>query len=282
MEAFMRIKLLLFLCPVLILILFSCATDLPEFESSISLEQKYAEGVKGADYGTWGPVAYPLPESGAITVHRTQLEYGTTIDVYIPEEAEGRKLPVIILPRIFTRTQDRNHLPFSLLDGDYTISWSHLLASQGYVVIGMESDSPFNGFMTVMDYIRENAKGLRIDTDRIGFWAISSNPGTVMMYLARPDTDKSGMKAGAFLYSPLDSVPFPAIEHISYFIATGDKDDPALNKSAMKFVNNCRANDIDMVYMHHPEGGHGFDYYQDDETTRVIITELLNFLGQRL
>lgn len=266
---------------ILLAFLTGCATPPPEFESSVPLSERWSGALDGRTLGGWGPIPYPMPSMDGVTVHRMQLDHGTTTDIYRPSE-EIAKTPVIIMPRVYTRKHDYNWLGVSLLDIDYQISWCRLLAGEGYTVAVMESDSPFKGFISIVDFLRENARSLDLDTDSIGFWAMSSNPDAVMMYLARPDLDKKGLTAGAFLYPTMEGAPFAKMEHISYFIATGGRDDPALNAKADKFAVQAAEAGLDIVTMHHPAGEHGFDSLQDDETTRNIIDGVLEFYRSRL
>jgi hypothetical protein len=246
------------------------------------LDDWYTETEAMGGSQIWGPVAYPLPPTEGITVNRLTLGESIVMDIYYPPDYRaGKPLPVIIAPRSFKRTLDLALWGRCMLTWKYEISWGHLLSGSGYCVVKMEANSPVNDLLEVITFIQKNHKSLHVDPMKIGFFAVSDNPGVVLQVLAR-DLDFTGFKAQVFLYPTMSAVPFTMIHYIPTFIATGELDSTQTNRVALKFVENCKKAGYDYVYFNHPQGVHGFDYHQNDETTREIITAALEFFGARL
>jgi hypothetical protein len=275
-------KHITFLIPLFILIFSSCGAKI-EFDSTKSLDDWYAETAAMEGNQVWGSIVYPLPPTEGISVSRLSLEGDPVIDLYYPDNGKkGKKLPVIITPRIFKMDQEFNQWGRSLLSWEYEISWAHLLAGSGFVVLKFETNSPINGLPSIMTFLEENHKALNIDINNIGFFAVSSNPTAVLQFLAQKDIPHENVKAAGFLFPDLSGIPFPFVDHVPYFIASGEYDDPQMNRSVVKFTENLDKNNLEYVYMHHPEGKHGFDALQDDENSYKIIKGLLEFYNKKL
>lgn len=280
-------KKLIFSIIIIILVASACSIEEMKFESTKLLSEWYAEtaAMEGTTY--WNTIAYPLPVTDGITVSRLTMEDGMLIDFYFPEGHQtGDKAPVIISPRSFKMSDEFNRFGRGILTMDYEISWAHLLASEGYVVIKYETNSPAKALEIIITNLNTNKKALGIDADRIGFWSISSNPQTVLSFLAFGDEKlQSQIKCSVF-YSPdlklKGLMQFSTLHHVPYFIAVGLKDDPVTNKSAKKFADECEKEGLVYEYYEHPEGEHGFDALQDDETTRSIIKSTLDFYKEHL
>lgn len=274
---------------IIILTLFATACTIEEmnFDSTKLLSEWYAEtaAMEGTTY--WNPIAYPLPVTDGITVSRLTMENGMVIDFYFPaEHMPGDKAPVIISPRSYKMSDEFNRFGRGILTMDYEISWAHLLASEGYAVIKYETNVPSKALEIIITTLNTNSKALGIDTDRIGFWSISSNPQTVLSFLTFGDEKLQAQIKCSVFYSPdlklKGLIQFSTLHHVPYFIAVGLKDDPVTNKSAKKFADESEKEDLVYEYYEHPEGEHGFDALQDDETTHSIIKSTLDFYKKYL
>jgi dienelactone hydrolase len=51
-----------------------------------------------------------------------------------------------------------------------------------------------------------------------------------------------------------------------------------LPNNAIRYQDHARARGFDFVLKRHPTGGHGFDFVDDDETSRQLIREVVSFL----
>jgi hypothetical protein len=277
-----RVQVLLLVLTV-VSTMISCATEPMTFDSTKSLDDWYAETATMGGNQIWGPIAYPLPPREGITVNRLNLGESVVTDFYYPPDyLESSPLPVIITPRNFKMDAEYALWGRSMLTWDYEISWAHLLSGNGYCVVKMETSSPVTGLIEIINFIQENHKALHIDPEKIGFFAVSDNPGVVLQVLARDDMDVTGFKAQVFLYPTMDAVPFTMLHYIPTFIATGGLDKAQTNRVALRYVENCKKAGYDYVYYHHPQGVHGFDYHQKDEATREIIAAAMDFFDTRL
>ena len=267
--------------------LVSCVTRSIEFDSVKTLESWYIEtaGMGGSTY--WNPIAYPLPEPAGITVSRLTLDEATDIDFYFPSEHNSKsRSPVIVTPRIFKRFDEFNLFNRGILTMDYEISWAHLLASQGWVVVKYESERPNTALEEIIGFVAENEKALGVNGNNIALWTISSNPKGVLSFLASPDSDNSKRITCAAFFSPdlKISAPysFSDLHHVPYFIAIGLKDDKSMNTRALNFAKKCEESGLDYEFYEHPSGGHGFDALTPDEKTIEIIDACLDFFEKYL
>jgi acetyl esterase/lipase len=66
------------------------------------------------------------------------------------------------------------------------------------------------------------------------------------------------------------------------FIASAGKDLPLMNDSIDTFVRRARELRTSIQFTTHPEGVHGFDIQNDDDTSRMIIRQVVEFVGRYL
>jgi len=145
-------------------------------------------------------------------------------------------------------------------------------------------------------YLRDNASGLRIDADRICLFAFSAGGPT----LAAPMLEAyAGIRCMVGFYPYLgDATPADAKDAARYsaigaltkrdgnvppiFVAKAQKDLPFINDSIDAFANRARELGSRIQMVTHPEGVHGFDTLNDDDTSRTIIRQAVEFIGAHL
>lgn len=280
-------KKMIFVVILIVLFVTSCSIKEINFDSTKLLSEWYTETAAMGGSTFWNPIAYTLPPADGITVSKITLEDGMLIDFYFPNgHLSGDKTPVIITPTSFKMSDEFDRFGRSTLTMDYNISWAHLLASEGYVVVKYDTNVPSKALEEIITYLNLNRKAIGIDTDRIGLWSLSSNPQTVLSFLTFGDEKlKSQIKCSAFFSPDLKlkgQVHFSSLYHVPYFIAVGLKDDPSTVKRAKEFAEKCEEAGLPYEYFEHPEGGHGFDALQNDEITHSIIESTLNFYREYL
>ena len=276
----------IFLC-FLMVFLGSCEEKIVEFDSKKPLESWYSETSAMAGSTYWNPVAYQLPSPEGIMVSRLTLDDSTDVDFYFPAEHDNKShSPVIITPRIFKRADDVKMFGRGTLTMDYEISWAHLLATRGWVVVKYETDSPNTALSDVIGFVVENEKALGVNADNIGFWSISSNPKAVLAFLASSDSDQVRRISCAAFFSPDLKINAPYgfsdLHHVPYFIAIGAEDDKSMNTRAVNFVKSCKDKGLSVEFFEHPSGGHGFDALTKDDRTVEIIDACLDFFTRNL
>jgi len=66
------------------------------------------------------------------------------------------------------------------------------------------------------------------------------------------------------------------------FVARAGQDNPGLNATIDRFVQEAVARNAPLELMTHPTGRHGFDVLDDDDRSREIIARTLDFLKHHL
>src|SRR5262245_42434651 len=97
----------------------------------------------------------------------------------------------------------------------------------------------------------------------------SQNKGDVKdVWLCKSVSDKS-----------IDDLP----KHLPMFIARAGQDQtPYLNEALDQFIVNGLERNMAITFANHPNGPHAFDLFDDSQTTRIIIRQVLDFLSWQL
>jgi acetyl esterase/lipase len=257
-------------------------------------------------------IVYTVPGMEAVTVYR-DLVYRTAgqtelkMDVYCPADLrEGARAPVVILVH-----GGPIGMPRSAKDMGVFVSYGELLAASGLVAVTFNhrfySPSHLHEAASdvahAIDYVRSNADSLRVDRDRVGVWAFSGGGG----FLSLPMRDVPAfVRCLVSYYAILDlQVPPPGHEselseetrkefsplfHLTMnaskippiFIARAGLDNPWLNATVDRFVQEAIAKNAALEIITHPGGHHGFDILDDDARSRAIIQRTLLFLKTHL
>jgi acetyl esterase/lipase len=249
------------------------------------------------------------------TVDLLQGKQQLKADVYIPAGAKaGERFPAVILI-------SGGGLGTGGAQGDYDWrragayqSYGRLLAASGLVGITFTkryargSRGTSEGEADTLDlvrYLREHNAEMQVDPDRMAVWVFSAGGWMLAPFLRdRPVYVRAAVAFYAVLDVPDDNM-IPANERealIKYssraqlpiqlngccapavFVAKASLDSPGLNASMDRFVQEAKKenNYVDLEYMEHAEGRHGFDIIDDNDRTREIIRAAVAFLQKQL
>ena len=101
--------------------------------------------------------------------------------------------------------------------------------------------------------------------------------GVAGRYVNLPDTEETRRE-----FSPVRHLAAAGEQTPPLFVARAGRDNPWLNASIDRFVQEALARNAPLELMTHPAGQHGFDILDDDDRSREIITRTLDFLKGRL
>jgi acetyl esterase/lipase len=189
------------------------------------------------------------------------------------------------------------------------VSWGQLMAASGMAAVTFNHRMRFGtGFVPgtvakaaddladLIQYLRGNASGLNVDPTRIALVAFSAG-GPL---LAAPMLEQyEGVRCSVALYAYLgdttapdvfDAARFSAIGALNarrgavppMFVARAGKDHALINEAINSFVTRAQELGAPIQFTTHPEGVHGFDVQTDDDTSRAIIRQTLEFIGAHL
>jgi acetyl esterase/lipase len=257
------------------------------------------------------PVVYQLPGMNDVTVH-SNLKYSDVdnpfllMDVYTPPGvSENADLPIVVLVHGAAGAQ------YKPKDWGFFRSWGRLIAAVGMVAavfthrLGYPKPLLAEAALDVsnaIDYIRARADSFNADPGRIALIAWSGG-GPLLSIAMRQQL--SFVRCLLAFYAYLDIQRSPShIEHetaeflkmyspISYldgnasntplFVArAGQEEIPGMNDSIDRFCTAAVAANLPLTFMNHPAGEHCFDNQNDDDRSREIIREALDFLRTHL
>jgi acetyl esterase/lipase len=255
-------------------------------------------------------IVYSVPGMNRVKIQR-DLTYKTVagaelkMDVYTAlhsRPSEGRPAVIFIHggripPNLRTKPKDW---------GAY-VSFGELVAASGFVAITFNhrfyswnslSDSQ-GDVMDLISYVRNNAKRLGVDKDRIVLWAVSaggiflSQPlrdtppyiRCLIGYYAELDLQNERAAAPASVsnetlreYSPVYHLDKSSAKIPPIFIARAGLDDVNYNDGLDRFVLTALRKNITVDLANHATGHHAFDVEDNNDRSREIIKRTIEFI----
>ena len=225
-------------------------------------------------------------------------------DLYLPPDATAGSPTVI-----FIHGGMPEGIPIIPKDGGVFVSWAQLMAASRMAGVTFNHRMRWNnGFVPgsvekatddladLIRYLRDHASELRLDADRICLVAFSAG-GPL---LAAPMLEQySGVRCLVALYPYLGDTTPPDAKDVArcsairalnirrgdvppMFIASAGEDLPLINDSIDAFVERARELGTSIQFTTHPKGVHAFDILNDDDTSRAIIRQSLEFIAAHL
>lgn len=231
------------------------------------------------------------------------------VDIYRAPDAGSQALPAVVFVHgdgVPERLRGARNW------GQY-VSWGQLVAASGMagVVFNHRSSmghtrmqDPDQDVRDLIQHIRTNAQTYGIDPNRLAVWTCSAGGPfgvrvvtrgqhdyircTVAYYALMdllhlketipPLLDDTTIRDYSATYC-LDEVP----ETIApMLIAKAALDAPHFNQAIDRFVAKAESQQVPIELHVHPNGQHGFDIFDNDETSHKIIKRTLDFLTEHL
>ncbi len=249
---------------------------------------------------------YKIDDSKQVNVSRNNIYKETErkrllMDVYHPQTLDPEvKLPVVFLvhgegPEVFIRDAK---------DWNLYSSYGKLLANMGFVAVtfnhrraGAKLSRIREGTSDIydaLDFVKKNATQWNIDENRICIWAFSigglfaspflqnkvhSIKSFVSFYGLLDLREWTSRLGEAFReYYPEHYLPETADCVPNILIVKANRDSERINNSIDSFAQVATLRKIDFKYIVHTSGRHAFDALDDNEETRKIIGQTLNFI----
>ena len=258
------------------------------------------------------PVVYRVPGMEKVKVIEN-LKYAKSddpnilMDVYLPPNlAKAEKRPAVIFIHGGGKPE------WTAKDWGIYKTWGRLIAASGFVGVTFthrleyrSKSSLENAAQDVRDaisYVRANADKFSTDKDRICLIAYSAG-GPMLSLAMRGDTPFVRCLVGFYAFMDIQQSDYQKTEKpetvmefspITYlrknankippiFIARAGRDQvPTMNDSIDRFISEALAENITLNFANHPQGVHGFDNQNDDERSRGIIREAIEFINIHL
>ncbi len=251
-------------------------------------------------------VVCEIPGVDAVTT-RPDVTFGSrdgdflTMDLYYPPHfKDGARLPAVVIVAGFPDLGFQKIVGCKFKEMGSSVSWARLMAASGMVAITYSNREPAADVHTVLQYVRKNDAALGIDESRIGLWASSGNVPLALSLLTQDSA--APLKCAVLCYgymldldgstdvaeaaktfgfaNPCAGKSVGNLQHdIPLFLARAGNDQmPHLNETLDRFVVNALESDRPVTLVNYPSAPHAFDLFQDTETSREIVSQILAFL----
>lgn len=219
------------------------------------------------------PVVLTLPSTDKVTVQRdltfkTVNDTALRMDVYYPPDFKAGKLPVVIFVN-----------GVGILDlKDWRVyqDWGKLIAASGMIAITHQSRSADTAAdaADLITYVHANAASLKIDENRIGIWSCSANVRIALPLVMQED--RKYIRTAVFYYGVMNSekVRFD----LPMLVARAGQDVPGINGTIDAYITRAIAQDAPLTLISYAEGQHAFDILDNNDQTREIVKQTLDFL----
>ncbi len=223
------------------------------------------------------------------------------MDIYYPPRFDfKRKIPAIVFVFGYTNEGQLKTAKHQLRTWSPYTSWCRVVAASEMAAIVYETFNPENDLKSLIQYINSNTDNLSIDVNRMGAYSCSANTPTEMAYILNdPDcifkcavvyygvfltkgfkhiTTIDTLSQNMGFVTPRLSESASWNKKVPIMIVHAGKDFvPHTNESLTSFVNEAIVQNIPITLMIHSDGVHAFDINTDNESTRQIIKNTLEF-----
>lgn len=255
-------------------------------------------------------VVYSLPGMEEVSVRR-DIEYradeagALTLDIYYPPSASGgTRLPAVVFVAGYPDEGFAAHLGCKFKEMGALVSWGRLTAAAGVAAVTYTNREPARDAHAVLEYVRRNADALGVDENRIGLWAGSGNVPLALSLLMREGGERPRCAVLCYGYT-LDLAGSEGVAEASrtwgfvnpcaarrvgelpprvpLFVARAGRDEmPRLNETLDRFVCEALKHNLPLTLTNHAEGRHAFDLFDDGETSREVVRQILAFMRVHL
>jgi hypothetical protein len=242
------------------------------------------------------PVVYTVSGMEGVRTAAAPYSQGRTADIYYPAGYTFTSpLPVVVFAMGYSTAQTEGWFGAKLKDMGQYVSWGQLVAASGMIGVTYETDFPDDDISAVLSFVRSRAADFGFDAGRVAIWACSGNAQTGLVALTDKGAQRSGATRCGVLYYPV----------VSYFMNKGEEVMPAPFKRALRsdvpllyvkvgkdrpewmeqseiFLSANQKQGAPLKVISYDQGIHGFDTDQDNEESRRIVGQTIEFLKANL
>lgn len=251
-------------------------------------------------------VACRIPGTDEVKVSR-DVEYhagdagALTMDIYHPPDwRRGTRTPAVVIVAGFPDPGFETKVGCKFKEMGSTISWARLMAASGLAAIAYTNREAATDVHALLRYVGRHAEELGIDADRVGLWASSGNVPVALSALMREGAGRLRCAVLCYGYTldvgGADAVAVAAEawgfanpcagksvadlpKELPLFVARAGRDEiPRLNETLDRFLSEALTHNLPLTLVNHPTAPHAFDLFDDGETTREIIAQILAFM----
>ena len=253
-----------------------------------------------------GAVVFDIPGTDNVIVKK-DIKYQTVagsalnMDIYYPPNFDFKsKIPAVIIVLGYTDMAGQRLLGSKFKNYITFISWCKIIAASGMAAIVYESVNPGQDILALSNYLKSNESELGIDINKIGAFTLSAHsPTTINEVLTGPDnTFKCAVVYYGFFLTN-DFINLPDIDAISQnmgfstprlpdpaswkkdvpimIVRAGLDNVPFINQSLADFYEKALSQNLPITLVNYSNGTHGFETSMDNDLTRQIIKNTIDF-----
>jgi len=223
------------------------------------------------------------------------------MDVYYPPKFDFKsKIPAIIFVLGYTDEAGKKLIGSKFKNSSWLVSWCKIIAASGMASIMYESVDPVNDILSLEKYVQSSQNKLMIDINRVGAYVCSAHTPIAVTHIL--NSSNNIFKCLAIYYGMILTQDFeflPQIDTLSLkmgfktprlgdpkewnkkvpvlFVRAGLDNVPYLNQAFNNFYAKALDQNLPITLINYSNGLHGFDLYNDNDTTRQIIKTTLDF-----
>lgn len=251
------------------------------------------------------PIVYRVPGMDAVQV-RKDIVYknaegnALAMDLYTPSRPANGKVPVVLLVSGGSKTK---HWMFFE-------STARVIAAEGMAAIPFDKHYERGSYyetesdlVDAIGFLGREGEALGLDMNRVCVVVYSGGGPLLSTYLRRGDERlRCVVSVYAFLesnpwgapaespqreraleeFSPIRQMASPSTRKPPMMVIRAGKDNPELNAAIDNFLKQAVASEVEIDFVNHAQGRHGFDYLDDNERSREVLGRMVHFLKARL
>lgn len=246
-------------------------------------------------------IVYRLPGMDQVAVrrdvvYRSSDEGPLVMDVYLPAAAGGVRPPVVVIAMGYPDPQGL------FRRFGWHVSWAQLLAASGIAAVIYGTRQPAADIHAVLDYLRDHAGELGVDSRRTGVLTCSGHGAVGLSALMRETKPACAALLYAFTMDLGDSMRVAEASAQFFFVnacagksiadlpgdvpvmfvRAGRDQFAGLNEALDRLVSAGLARNLPLSMVNHHTGVHAFDLEEDSEVSRGIIRQVVTFLRLHL
>ena len=253
-----------------------------------------------------GAVVYDLPRTNDVIIkkdipYQDNADSPLKMDIYYPPDFDfQRKIPAVVIVLGYPDAAGEKLLGSKFKNYIHFVSWCKIISASGMAAIVYESVDPEKDIISLSDYLRASEDKLQIDNSKIGAFTLSGHSPTAVSYVLNGSNnlfkcavvyyglfltedfkyliqiDSLSQKMG--FKTPRLSEPAGWKKDVPIMIVRAGKDNaPYLNQSIASFCEEAQIQNLPITLINNSNGVHGFDAYNDNETSRQIIMNTIEF-----
>jgi dienelactone hydrolase len=168
------------------------------------------------------------------------------------------------------------------------VSWGQLVAAKDLIGINYDinetTGDPVADLRDLIAFVNTNAQMLGVEKGHLCLWSSSSNVQVALDLIADKEGTYQDSLSCAVIYYGFDETQEVSFHpsNIPLLIVKAGQDMPSVITGIDNLVGKVKAAGHPVELIEYKDGKHGFDFYQDTDETRDIVSRTLEFMKEKL